>query len=52
MTREHVLITGGGGGLGVAVVERVPDDGWRVVVPDILPARRAAADAVEPSRST
>lgn len=30
------LITGGTGGLGVAVVEAFLDDGWRVVVPDIL----------------
>jgi NAD(P)-dependent dehydrogenase (short-subunit alcohol dehydrogenase family) len=45
------LITGGSGGLGVAVVESFLDAGWRVVVPykrggaeDRLPA---AADAVE-----
>jgi NAD(P)-dependent dehydrogenase (short-subunit alcohol dehydrogenase family) len=31
------LITGGAGGLGVAVVEAFLADGWRVVVPDILP---------------
>jgi NAD(P)-dependent dehydrogenase (short-subunit alcohol dehydrogenase family) len=31
------LITGGTGGLGVAVVEAFVADGWRVVVPDILP---------------
>jgi NAD(P)-dependent dehydrogenase (short-subunit alcohol dehydrogenase family) len=31
------LITGGTGGLGVAVVEAFLADGWRVVVPDILP---------------
>jgi NAD(P)-dependent dehydrogenase (short-subunit alcohol dehydrogenase family) len=31
------LITGGRGGLGVAVVEAFLADGWRVVVPDILP---------------
>jgi NAD(P)-dependent dehydrogenase (short-subunit alcohol dehydrogenase family) len=31
------LITGGTGGLGVSVVEAFLDDGWRVVVPDILP---------------
>ena len=31
------LITGGTGGLGVAVVEAFVDAGWRVVVPDILP---------------
>jgi NAD(P)-dependent dehydrogenase (short-subunit alcohol dehydrogenase family) len=32
------LITGGAGGLGVAVVEAFVADGWRVVVPDVLPA--------------
>jgi NAD(P)-dependent dehydrogenase (short-subunit alcohol dehydrogenase family) len=31
------LITGGAGVLGVAVVKEFVDDGWRVVVPDILP---------------
>jgi NAD(P)-dependent dehydrogenase (short-subunit alcohol dehydrogenase family) len=31
------LITGGTGGLGVSVVEAFVADGWRVVVPDILP---------------
>jgi NAD(P)-dependent dehydrogenase (short-subunit alcohol dehydrogenase family) len=31
------LITGGTGGLGVSVVEEFLADGWRVVVPDILP---------------
>ena len=31
------LITGGTGGLGRAVVREFLDDGWRVVVPDILP---------------
>ena len=31
------LITGGTGGLGVAVVAAFLEDGWRVVVPDILP---------------
>jgi NAD(P)-dependent dehydrogenase (short-subunit alcohol dehydrogenase family) len=30
------LITGGTGGLGVAVVDAFVEDGWRVVVPDIL----------------
>jgi NAD(P)-dependent dehydrogenase (short-subunit alcohol dehydrogenase family) len=30
------IITGGTGGLGVSVVEAFLDDGWRVVVPDIL----------------
>jgi NAD(P)-dependent dehydrogenase (short-subunit alcohol dehydrogenase family) len=31
------LITGGAGGLGIAVVEAFVADGWRVVVPDVLP---------------
>jgi NAD(P)-dependent dehydrogenase (short-subunit alcohol dehydrogenase family) len=31
------LITGGTGGLGVSVVHAFVADGWRVVVPDILP---------------
>jgi NAD(P)-dependent dehydrogenase (short-subunit alcohol dehydrogenase family) len=32
-----VLITGGAGALGAAVVEAFVADGWRVVVPDLLP---------------
>jgi NAD(P)-dependent dehydrogenase (short-subunit alcohol dehydrogenase family) len=41
------LITGGTGGLGVAVVEAFLEHGWRVVVPDILagPHERLPADA-------
>ena len=41
------LITGGAGGLGVAVVEAFLADGWRVVVPDILagPHERLPAEA-------
>jgi NAD(P)-dependent dehydrogenase (short-subunit alcohol dehydrogenase family) len=31
------LITGGAGGLGVSVVDAFVADGWRVVVPDVLP---------------
>jgi NAD(P)-dependent dehydrogenase (short-subunit alcohol dehydrogenase family) len=31
------LITGGMGGLGTSVVQAFLDDGWRVVVPDVLP---------------
>ena len=30
------IITGGTGGLGAAVVDRLLDDGWRVVVPWIV----------------
>jgi NAD(P)-dependent dehydrogenase (short-subunit alcohol dehydrogenase family) len=37
------LVTGGGGGLGGAVVERLRADGWRVVAP-----RRTEADLFEP----
>jgi NAD(P)-dependent dehydrogenase (short-subunit alcohol dehydrogenase family) len=41
------LITGGTGGLGVAVVQAFLDHGWRVVVPDILagPHERLPAEA-------
>jgi NAD(P)-dependent dehydrogenase (short-subunit alcohol dehydrogenase family) len=35
------LITGGTGGLGVSVVKEFLDNGWRVVVPDILPGPHA-----------
>lgn len=31
--KRSALVTGGTGGLGTAVVERLLDDGWRVVVP-------------------
>ena len=42
------LITGGTGGLGVSVVQAFLDDGWRVVVPDILPGQHERLpDAVE-----
>jgi NAD(P)-dependent dehydrogenase (short-subunit alcohol dehydrogenase family) len=42
------LITGGTGGLGVSVVQAFLDDGWRVVVPDILPGpHERLPDAVE-----
>jgi NAD(P)-dependent dehydrogenase (short-subunit alcohol dehydrogenase family) len=33
---KTALVTGGTGGLGAAVVERLLDDGWRVVVPWIV----------------
>ena len=33
MMRETTIVTGGTGGLGTAVVARLLDDGWRVVVP-------------------
>jgi NAD(P)-dependent dehydrogenase (short-subunit alcohol dehydrogenase family) len=41
------VITGGAGGLGVAVVEAFVADGWRVVVPDVLPgaSERLPAEA-------
>ena len=32
-TDRSALVTGGTGGLGAAVVARLLDDGWRVVVP-------------------
>jgi NAD(P)-dependent dehydrogenase (short-subunit alcohol dehydrogenase family) len=45
------IITGGSGGLGVAVVDAFLQDGWRVVVPDIMsgPQERlpAAAEVIE-----
>jgi NAD(P)-dependent dehydrogenase (short-subunit alcohol dehydrogenase family) len=34
--RRSAIVTGGTGGLGSAVVERLLDDGWRVVVPWII----------------
>jgi NAD(P)-dependent dehydrogenase (short-subunit alcohol dehydrogenase family) len=57
--RRSAIITGGTGGLGSAVVARLLDDGWRVVVPWIMegelertPAREglelARADLLEP----
>jgi NAD(P)-dependent dehydrogenase (short-subunit alcohol dehydrogenase family) len=36
LSMQTALITGGSGGLGLAVVAAFLDDGWRVVVPDIL----------------
>jgi NAD(P)-dependent dehydrogenase (short-subunit alcohol dehydrogenase family) len=30
------IVTGGTGGLGAAVVKRLLDDGWRVVVPWVV----------------
>jgi NAD(P)-dependent dehydrogenase (short-subunit alcohol dehydrogenase family) len=39
------VVTGGSGGLGGAVVERLVSDGWRVVVPD-LAAPRSPVDGV------
>ncbi len=32
-TQRTAIVTGGTGGLGVAVTERLLDDGWRVIVP-------------------
>ncbi|AGL14900.1 SDR family NAD(P)-dependent oxidoreductase [Actinoplanes sp. N902-109] len=40
MTEQSVLVTGGAGGLGTAVVRTLRDAGWRV----IAPVRRGAAD--------
>src|SRR5579875_3821646 len=33
---ETAIVTGGSGGLGAAVVERLRADGWRVVVPWVV----------------
>ena len=38
------MVTGGTGGLGAAVVERLLDDGWRVVVPWIMRRARAGQE--------
>ncbi|MCW3063563.1 MAG: short-chain dehydrogenase/reductase [Solirubrobacterales bacterium] len=40
MQRPSAIVTGGTGGLGQAVVERLLEDGWRVVVPWIVPRER------------
>jgi len=42
---DTVVVTGGSGGLGGAVVRRLVTDGWRVVVPD-LAAPRSPVDGV------
>ena len=34
--RQSAIVTGGTGGLGSAVVARLLDDGWRVVVPWVV----------------
>jgi len=48
---EHsAIVTGGTGGLGAAVVARLLDDGWRVVVPWIAESeleRMSARDGLE-----
>jgi NAD(P)-dependent dehydrogenase (short-subunit alcohol dehydrogenase family) len=47
---QTAIITGGTGGLGSAVVERLLDDGWRVVVPWIVEdelSRVSARDGLE-----
>jgi NAD(P)-dependent dehydrogenase (short-subunit alcohol dehydrogenase family) len=36
MTDSTAIVTGGTGGLGAAVVSRLLDDGWRVVVPWVV----------------
>jgi NAD(P)-dependent dehydrogenase (short-subunit alcohol dehydrogenase family) len=55
MADRSVLICGGTGGLGAAVVDAFADAGWRVVVPAVRPGRIArddveavAADLTEP----
>jgi NAD(P)-dependent dehydrogenase (short-subunit alcohol dehydrogenase family) len=47
MADRTVLITGGTGGLGRAVVEAFVADGWRVVVLDMRPAELEGAEVVE-----
>jgi NAD(P)-dependent dehydrogenase (short-subunit alcohol dehydrogenase family) len=42
---DTVVVTGGSGGLGGAVVRRLVTDGWRVVVPDVA-APRSPVDGV------
>lgn len=50
---RSALVTGGTGGLGAAVVARLLDDGWRVVVPWVAERelerveRRPALELVE-----
>jgi len=39
--RQSAIVTGGTGGLGSAVVARLLDDGWRVVVPWIVESERS-----------
>jgi NAD(P)-dependent dehydrogenase (short-subunit alcohol dehydrogenase family) len=41
MADRTVLVTGGTGGLGSAVVDRFAEQGWRVVVPDVSPGGSA-----------
>jgi NAD(P)-dependent dehydrogenase (short-subunit alcohol dehydrogenase family) len=40
MTRGSAIVSGGTGGLGQAVVARLLGEGWRVVVPWVVPAER------------
>ena len=40
MERGSAIVSGGTGGLGQAVVKRLLDDGWRVVVPWVVPGER------------
>jgi len=46
MPDRTVLVSGGTGGLGSAVVDAFADAGWRVVVPDVAPGG-AARDGVD-----
>ncbi|WP_197537236.1 MULTISPECIES: SDR family NAD(P)-dependent oxidoreductase [Frankia] len=44
---DVAVVTGGGGGLGAAVSRRLADDGWSVVVVDIVPeGARAVAESI------
>jgi NAD(P)-dependent dehydrogenase (short-subunit alcohol dehydrogenase family) len=45
--RQSAIVTGGTGGLGSAVVARLLDDGWRVVVPWIVEAELSRVSDTE-----
>ncbi len=45
------LVTGGTGGLGAAVVQRLLDDGWRVVVPWVAEAELGRVQARDGPRA-
>jgi NAD(P)-dependent dehydrogenase (short-subunit alcohol dehydrogenase family) len=47
MEGSSAIVTGGTGGLGHAVVARLLNDGWRVVVPWVVPAERDRMEARE-----
>ena len=49
--KSSAIVTGGTGGLGAAVVGRLLDDGWRVVVPWIVGERARARRATRGTRA-